>query len=1220
VGAPPTPDEWNGTLHRFGPHLVADPRLRQRLDALIPKIHALGREDDARALERWCAEVMSHRVDMERFERALRDAESDTDIDRVLENHRSCVSPNLVEQALTDIRRLLSDGSPVRWAMAVPAARRLVGVSLRIAAFLQDEVLQARCRLESCRIAFAVEEPETAEEELRAAIRLWRSVGNMYEVGRCLSLIGDAILRQDRAEEALAAWTEAADVLHASGERADALLGRTYRDIAALLNDRGDRDQAVEFSEKEVRHRLAANEAERALPLLQFLMGHHIVRRDLSRALPHAEALIDLLSSPSSGDEAIVADLINLSRACLATTLCHALAEAAFLTADRGADPRRLKVNPGAVPLPSPAGVQYEEFVRPEALSEAGRWYAVADRAHALAPTADNAAVLDMMGAHLSVLTGSVDRAAEQARAALRHFEQRHMRAETDSALAALAQAERRRGRPQEAVAACDRAVRHTDSPAGSGQSRRATWLVTRAECQLQLGKYQQALESLHEAIRLSDDGTSREQQANRGSARHMLGVTYTYLGDIRAALSNYQQAWSHCRLLGHRRGEAATLHSLGVLLGRLGQGRFGKPNLEDVIALWQTFAATDPAFASTPLDSSISTTGTRLLEHAEQIYEEINDEPGRTRVMTDLANFLPAEENNRRVDILTEVLSRKKALGDELGTAVVLANLGSVYHALGRQDAAARAFEDSLRVSRAAEAFESAADASYKLGLLREEQNAPDVAETCYTESVRMIETARFDVPFTDRYRVNFIRDKAQPYSRLVDRLVARESYDEAFELVQRAKSRALLEVAGSAALRPTSPRTGRFAELLREEEDCLSRLRADRYRNSPRAPGPSSPTTSSVRDRLDALYAEMTAFDPDYVSLRRGTPSTVAELRAWLAAQGRPVLLVDYFLSDERLTIFFLRSEWDKVRVATPPIGPGQLYEGVRDFRRQVVDYRNTGGATWTRLSGALTAPLAPHLRSGDLVYLVPHRTLHGLPLHALPVGSSDVLAAVHPVAYTPAAGLLPLAQNPAKGSGKLESCAAFGVVFEDEARDVAALFGAEAIVSDALRVDSIAQLCQDKDICHFSCHGYFNNVDPLSSGLVLSNEGTGSAPGSPPSVMTAREIMDMELRAELVCLSACESAVSEVSHGDELVGLIRSVLYAGASSIVASLWSVDAETTRETMSVFYRHVRDHYRHTGTIDKAGALHQAQREMIHRVGARSSFRWAPFVLIADWR
>ena len=109
-----------------------------------------------------------------------------------------------------------------------------------------------------------------------------------------------------------------------------------------------------------------------------------------------------------------------------------------------------------------------------------------------------------------------------------------------------------------------------------------------------------------------------------------------------------------------------------------------------------------------------------------------------------------------------------------------------------------------------------------------------------------------------------------------------------------------------------------------------------------------------------------------------------------------------------------------------------------------------------------------------------------------------------------------------------------------------------------------------------------------------------------------------MQLRLDAELICLSACDSGVSGISGGDDLLGLLRAFLYAGAPSIVASFWSVDAETTREFMLSFYRALRA--QGAGPVDKAEALRQAQLEMIGRVGARSSFHWAPFTLIGDWR
>jgi CHAT domain-containing protein len=240
-----------------------------------------------------------------------------------------------------------------------------------------------------------------------------------------------------------------------------------------------------------------------------------------------------------------------------------------------------------------------------------------------------------------------------------------------------------------------------------------------------------------------------------------------------------------------------------------------------------------------------------------------------------------------------------------------------------------------------------------------------------------------------------------------------------------------------------------------------------------------------------------------------------------------------------------------------------------------------------------------------------------MHGLPLHALLVGGVP-LAALHPVAYVPAAGLLALAQNPSKGTDRLDSCASFGIVFEEEARAVAERFGGELIDAGILTPASIAQLCRGKDVCHFSCHGFFDPADPLSSGLIVADDADRDEPG--PSILTARDVMAMRLRSELVCLSACETGVSEATEGDELLGLIRAFLYAGASSIVASLWSVDAATTRDLMWSFYDHLLDQYAHSGSIDKAAALQASQLEIMRRVGSRSSFLWAPFLLIGDWR
>jgi CHAT domain-containing protein len=603
------------------------------------------------------------------------------------------------------------------------------------------------------------------------------------------------------------------------------------------------------------------------------------------------------------------------------------------------------------------------------------------------------------------------------------------------------------------------------------------------------------------------------------------------------------------------------------------------------------------------------------MLERAADISREIGYEAGWTAATLNLSNFLPSEQAERQAELLTEVLTSKAGIGDRLGEAVTLANLAAAYRAMGRPDDARAALLRSLDISRPAGFFESASASSFALGDLYEADGDPTAAEAAFAEAVELIESARPNVPLADKFRVGFIRSRGGggAYDRLVDLLVARGAYDQAFEVVQRSKSRALLEVLATTAFEPTAPRTGTFAQLLAEESHCLERLQVAELRASTGDPGGNP--LDEVR-QLDAIYDEMDTFDPEYVSLRRGTPASLVQLRNWLQAQERPILLVEYFLTDERLTVFLLRSDWDSVQVHVEPFTLAEAWNGFRQFQRDVVQYQNAGGDSWTMMSRMLTEPLTQHLQPNDLIYLVPHRVLHGLPIHALPL-VDEPLATLHPVAYTPTSGLLPLAQNVKKGTGKLESCAAFGVVFEQEAREVAAVFGTDPIEAADLMSENIPELCRNADVCHFSCHGYFNAVDPLSSGLLLRHD--PSRRPEPTDILTARDVMRMRLRSELISLSACKTALSEVSQGDELLGLIRAFLYAGSSSLVASLWSVDADTTRRLMVAFYRNLRDQYAKCGAIDKAAALQAAEIEMIESVGSRWSFLWSPFILVGDW-
>jgi CHAT domain-containing protein len=145
----------------------------------------------------------------------------------------------------------------------------------------------------------------------------------------------------------------------------------------------------------------------------------------------------------------------------------------------------------------------------------------------------------------------------------------------------------------------------------------------------------------------------------------------------------------------------------------------------------------------------------------------------------------------------------------------------------------------------------------------------------------------------------------------------------------------------------------------------------------------------------------------------------------------------------------------------------------------------------------------------------------------------------------------------------------------------------------------------------LVHLASHGVADDREPLYSKLVLAVDENGVDDG----FLHAYEVSRMNLDCELVVLSACETALGALSGGEGLLGLSRSFLHAGSSSIVASLWSVD-ESTEEVMAEFYRHLAD--------GKGNALRKAKLKVrqMERDGMSLAhpFFWAPFVLIGDWQ
>jgi tetratricopeptide (TPR) repeat protein len=331
--------------------------------------------------------------------------------------------------------------------------------------------------------------------------------------------------------------------------------------------------------------------------------------------------------------------------------------------------------------------------------------------------------------------------------------------------------------------------------------------------------------------------------------------------------------------------------------------------------------------------------------------------------------------------------------------------------------------------------------------------------------------------------------------------------------------------------------------------------------------------------------------------------------QVQECLAEAGRPLVVVEYFVGDGRLVVFGLRADTG-IEARTLPV---DLVE-VRRFAQ--ANFGTAGRVRDMTLSGldelwhgfdVLVEPLAAWSRRGDVIVFVPHGILHYLPLHALRV-DGDYVIARNPVSYAPSASVLAhsrRAQALAEGRA-----AVFGDPRDDlayartEAVSLAGLLKTQAVLGADATPEAFARGAAGAAFVHYAGHASFDTGSAAESALLLAGG----------QLLSARQIQDLPgLRPRVVTLSGCETGISRRHPGDELTGLTRSFLYAGAATVVASLWRVADESTTELMRIFYGHLVDG---TPSVD---ALRRAMLAVAARPDWSALYHWAPFILVGDW-
>jgi CHAT domain-containing protein len=391
-------------------------------------------------------------------------------------------------------------------------------------------------------------------------------------------------------------------------------------------------------------------------------------------------------------------------------------------------------------------------------------------------------------------------------------------------------------------------------------------------------------------------------------------------------------------------------------------------------------------------------------------------------------------------------------------------------------------------------------------------------------------------------------------------------------------------------------------FSGLIRFYQDYVDFLVANGQT------GKALEVAESSRARVldEKLHSGVKTRDVNAASLQQIARSSNSVLLSYWLAPQRSFLWV---VTPTAVTMYMLPS--DK-KIAALVGSYGTLLENLRD----PLDSESTAGR---ELSEILLGPVRPQLRPGVRIVMVADRALHSLNFETLPDPDhpSQYLIDNATISIAPSLGVLGGARDTStKSDGSIlligdpepavEEYPRLPYATKEMALIEQNFATGRSVVVQGARATPAAYRDNDParfSFVHFAAHAAANRESPLDSALILSRHESGYA-------LSARDVMNVPLRADLVTLSACRSAGARMYSGEGLVGLSWAFLRAGARNVVAGLWDVNDMSTANLMSDFYGRL------TKGAAPADALREAKLKLVHSKGAyRKPFYWGPFQL-----
>ncbi len=672
-------------------------------------------------------------------------------------------------------------------------------------------------------------------------------------------------------------------------------------------------------------------------------------------------------------------------------------------------------------------------------------------------------------------------------------------------------------------------------------------------------------------------------------------------------AIDYFQQTLESARRENDRSGEGNALLYMGIAYSALGE------------------------FTQ---DRSYTYKGLDFYLQSLAIYRELKDEEGEARSLYSLGNNLYIlGEFSQALNFFQTALERAEKLKiyDLYGNAIVAT--GRIYSELGNFNRALEYQQQGLAVARKIQSLPHEWNALSAMGMTLFQLGKLSEATESLFAAIQVFESMRSSLGNTDAQKVAIGEILQSGSHRLLQKvLVAQNKFAEALEIAERGRAPALLELLGSRLNRTVSfPRLQDFQRIAKERNATLVEyaISHEDYREQ-----------GFLRSRESELFiwvikptgevAFRSVSVPQGTSVRTLIPNTIELIREGTRGTEIPLKLKP----GDLVRLKGKPAEWEyeviavDVEKGTVMLKFPNTDRPPKEYPMRDVIIARSLNYFLQELHQLLITPIADLLPSNPNAHVIfiPQRELSAVPFAALQDAAGNYLIQKHTVLTAPGIQVLDftqelrqrVAKNPSNEVLVVGNPTMPEVSFAPgerpkplpalpnatiEANAVARLLSARAITGKDATKAAVAQLLPKAKIIHLATHGLLDEVSGLGSAIALAPSANDSG------FLTAEEILSLNLNAELVVLSACDTGKGRIT-GDGIIGLSRSLISAGVPSVILSLWQVPDAPTAELMTAFYQNLKQN------PDKARALRSAMLTTMQQHPDPKN--WAAFTLIGE--